>query len=95
MLSDKKLVKIEKVLGKEIMGELEALAVENLKNRIVSAEQAMHAASSELEANPKFQELKESLKALSEGLSEVKRHQKAIIQYSLSLLEDKGAEKDA
>lgn len=91
MLSDKKLNRIEKALGKEMMGELEALPVEVLKDTLVNAEHAINEAVRELEANPKFQELKDSLKAISEGLREVKKRQTAIIQYSLSLLEDKGA----
>lgn len=91
MLSDKKLSRIEKALGKEMMGELEALPVEVLKDTLVNAEHAINEAVRELEANPKFQELKDSLKAISEGLREVKKRQTAIIQYSLSLLEDKGA----
>lgn len=85
MLSDKKLNRIEKALGKEMMGELEALPVEVLKDTLVNAEHAINEAVRELEANPKFQELKDSLKAISEGLREVKKRQTAIIQYSLSL----------
>ena len=92
MLSDKKLAKIEKILGKERLGELEALSVDDLKNKVVAAESAIKLAITELESNPKFQELKESLKALSEGMKEVKKHQKAVIDYSISLLEDKGQE---
>lgn len=91
MLSNKKYAKIEKALGKESMAELEALSAEDLKNRLVAAEHAIKDAIAELEANDKFQELKASIKAISEGLKEVKKRQNAVIQYSLSLLDDKGA----
>lgn len=90
MLSDKKLSKIEKILGAEIMGVMESASVEGLKDFIVKAEFSIKEAISERDANPKYQEIKESLKALSSGLSEVKKHQNAAIQYALSLLEDKG-----
>lgn len=91
MLSDKKLSRIEKALGKETMADLESLSMEVLKDRLVAAESSIKQAIDELEANPKYQEIKDSLKALSEGLREVKKRQNAIIQYSLSLMEDKGA----
>ena len=91
MISDKKLNRIEKALGRETMTDLESLPADMLKDHIVSAETAIRDAANELEANPKYQELKDSLKALSEGLREVKKRQNAIIQYSLSLIEDKGA----
>ena len=67
MLSDKKLSKIEKVLGKETLGELEAMPVDILKDHIIIAEHAINEAQRELEANPKYQDLKDSLKALSAG----------------------------
>jgi len=90
MLSDKLFAKIEKILGKETMSELEALDVSMLKDHIVASEHAIMEAQRELEANPKYQEIKESLKALSEGLRDVKKRQNAMIRYNLSLLEDKG-----
>jgi len=90
-LSDKKLDKIEKALGKETMADLESLSEELLKDHTVVAEFSIKNAIAELEANLKYQELKESLKALSAGLREVKKRQNSIIQYCLSLLEDKGA----
>jgi hypothetical protein len=90
MLTDKLLTKIEKILGKETMAELEALDSNMLKDHIVAAEHSIMEAQRELEANSKYQELKESLKALSEGFKEVKKRQNAMIRYNLSLLEDKG-----
>ena len=90
-MTDKKLEKIEKALGKELMADLEAQDVAALKNRLVAAELSINHATDELEANPDYQRVKEDLKALSEGLREVKKRQNAIIQYSLSLIESKGA----
>jgi hypothetical protein len=88
MISPKKLEQIEKLLGKEFALELQGLAPEAIKEKVVQAEQAMKEASEELEANPKYQELKESLKALSEGKKEVNKRQKAIIAYALHLLDN-------
>jgi beta-phosphoglucomutase-like phosphatase (HAD superfamily) len=86
MLPVNKLEKIEKVLGKETSDELMSFSPDQLKARIISAETAMKQAIEELEANPKYQELKESLKALSSGLRDVKKRQNAVIQYALHLL---------
>lgn len=91
MLSDKKYAKIEKVLGKETLSELEAMSVEVLKDHVVAAEHAIYETIRELEANPVYQQHKDSIKALSEGLRDVKKRQKAIIEYALSLLQDKGS----
>ena len=90
MLSDKKLNKIEKALGKDKMAELEGLSAEELKSAIVAAESSVKQATDELERNQEFQALKESIKAMSEGLREVKKRQSNITQYSLHLLEEKG-----
>lgn len=90
MLSDKKLAQVEKILGPETIIELQGTAKEALKDRLVGAESSIKQATQELEANPQYQETKENLKALSQGLRDVKKRQNAIIQYSLSLLEDQG-----
>lgn len=90
MISDKKLEKIEKILGKEYIQELAPAPDDALKALIINAEYAIKQSIEELEANPKYQELKESLKALSEGLKDIKKRQNAIIQYALHLIEFKG-----
>lgn len=90
MLSEKKLARIEKALGKDTLAELEALAEGGLRSKVVEAEASVKVASDELEANDKYQSLKESLKAISSGLSDVKKRQRNIVQYSLHLLEEKG-----
>lgn len=90
MLSDKKLARIEKTLGQDSIALLSALDVSHLKDTIANAEGSIKQAQDELEANTVYQELKEHLKALSGGLSEVKKRQQAIIQYSLHMLEEKG-----
>lgn len=92
MLSDKKLERIEKVLGKEKMASLEGGQPDELQITISKSAGAIKEALDHLEANPKYQELKESLKAVSESLREIKKFQNAVIQYSLHLLEEKGTQ---
>lgn len=89
-LSDKKLQKIEKILGKDKMADLESEHVNELQISISNAAAAIKETQDQLEVNPKYQELKENLKAISAGFKDVKRFQNAVIQYSLSLIEDKG-----
>lgn len=90
MLSDKKLASIQKTLGDEALEGLNAMTPDHLETQIALSAGAIKEAQDQLEANPKFQELKASLKACSEGLREVKKFQNAKIQYSLHLLEEKG-----
>lgn len=90
MMSDKKLEKLQKALGKETVEELQALSIPDLKQRVVDANSAMKQVEEELEANPKYQELKENLKALREGKKEVNKRQRAIIKYSLHELDVRG-----
>ncbi len=90
MITDKKLEKIANALGTEVLGDLDALSSTDLKNRIAQAVGSIKTTQDELEANPKFQELKEGLKAISEGLKEVKKRQGHVVAYCLHLLESKG-----
>lgn len=90
MMSDKKLHKIEKILGNDLIDSLIALGPEELKATVAQSAGAIKEASEALESNPTYQHLKDSLKALSQGLREVKQFQNAKIQYALHLLEEKG-----
>lgn len=85
----KRLSKAMDSLGSETIKDLEAMAADDLKKRIVEAEQAMREATDELEKNQKYQTLKEDLKALTSGKREVEKRQRAIILVSLSLIETK------
>lgn len=85
-----KLEKLIQKLGIDTANEMVQLDKEGIKSRIVIAEQAMKQAQDELESNPKYQELKENLKALTLGKKEVNARQRAIIAYSLHLLAEKG-----
>ncbi len=86
-----KLARAIKKLGDEFIQELEAKSPGELETHIINAEKAMSQAQDELEANPKYQELKDSLAAVTEGKKEVDKRQKAIIAVSLHLLAQKGS----
>ena len=90
MLSDKKLEKIEKLLGPDVVSELAGKDAQALNQAIVNAEQRTKKAEEELEANEKYQELKESVKAMSLGFRDVRKFQRAVIAYVLHQLELKG-----
>jgi len=87
-----KLEKILKVLDEDMLSELNNMNEAALKEQITKSEQSIKVTRDELEANPKFQELKENLKALRHGYSEVKTFQTAKIQYALIRLEEMGKE---
>jgi len=91
MISEKKLNKIVKALG-ETAKELETLGEVALKEKIAHAASSIKQAEEELEANPSYQEIKENLKALTEGMKEVRKRQSAIIHYCLHILEGAGRE---
>lgn len=90
MMSDKKLAKIEKILGQDLIDSLIAMPPEELQSTIAGSAGAIKEASEALEANTQYQQLKESLKALSQGMREVKTFQNAKIQFALHLLEEAG-----
>ena len=89
-MTHSKVEKLEKALGLETVQEMTSASVDELKNRIVQGEQAMVAAKAELEANMAYQELKASIKALSGGLRDLNKRQRAVIQYAIHLMESKG-----
>lgn len=88
------LEKIAKKIGpdaEDILKELEAMAVPELDKRIAQANQSISETKAELDENEKYQELKESLKAVTAGFREVKGRQNAIIAICVKLRKDQGA----
>lgn len=79
-----------KNLDVETVKELEALSKDELDQRVVAANQAMKQVADELEANEEYQNLKESVKAMSAGVKEVNKRQNSVITVCLQLLESKG-----
>ncbi len=87
---NKRVTKAMDLLGNDTLKELEALSKEGLDKRIVDAEKAMREAADELEKNPEYENLRESLKALTAGKRELDKRQKAVILVALHLMEMKG-----
>lgn len=85
-----KIDKATKLLGDEVVNELSVLDKSGLKSRVTQACESMRIAYEELEANEKYQEFKENVKAVSAGKREVDKYQKAIIAVSLHMLETAG-----
>lgn len=85
-----KLEKALKNLDKDTVVELEAMDAEALKQRVLQANQAMDQVERELEANPEYQDLKESLKAITLGKKEVFKRQNSIIAVCLATIEGQG-----
>lgn len=78
--------KAAKSLGPDTVTEIEALDTDGLRKRIVEANDSMRKADDELEANVEYQSLRESVKAVTAGRSEVFKRQKAVITVALTLL---------
>jgi replication initiation and membrane attachment protein DnaB len=89
-MNDKLLEKLYKVLGEQAVNETRTLSAEQLEHMIVSCTQEIEEVKAELEANPKYQQLKEDLKAIKSGLSEVKKYNNARIQLAVVLLSERG-----
>jgi hypothetical protein len=85
-----KLVKALKNLDAETIKELEASSPEELKQKVLVANQAMQEMSDALDANAEYQELLETKKAFEQGKKDVCKRQNSIITVCLSLLEGKG-----
>lgn len=78
--------KVKDILGKDTVEDMDKMSHDDLKNKVVQAEQSMEEAKKELELNPKYQELKESLLAITQSVKDLNKRQKAVIKYALSLL---------
>jgi hypothetical protein len=85
-----KLEKIVKLLGKDIVSEMDGADIETLNKIIVEAETSMKTAQDELDKNEQYQELKEKVKAMGAGKREVFARQKAKIAYALEMISSKG-----
>jgi hypothetical protein len=80
--------KITDTLGEDVVADFTAAKPDELKATVVHATQAINKAKEELEANPKYQQLKESLKDISAAFKDCKKYQTAKITLALHLLKD-------
>lgn len=82
----KNLDKVLGALGENTKDEMDAMDEAHLRNVIVMANAAMEQVIEELDANVKYQEIKESKSAMEAGKKEVDKRQKAKIAYALYLM---------
>ena len=87
-----KLEKAMKHLGVETLNEMTAMTPEQLKQRIVAADEAMRAVAQEIDDNAEYQALKEKLSDLGAGKRDVDKRQRAVILVALSLINESAAE---
>lgn len=85
-MTESKYDKIVAILGAELVKEIEVQSVEDLKQTVVGAEQAMALVQQELDDNEEYQALKEKLSDMSAGKKEVNKFQKAKIALALKQL---------
>lgn len=88
-LSDKKLEKLHKTLGTRT-ADLDAMSAEELKAQVLGCEQELKRVTDELESNKEYTSAKEVISELRSGLAPVKKELRAVIDYSLHNLEEKG-----
>lgn len=87
-----KLETARKTLGKQDIEDLDKMSQDDLKKRIVQANEAMREAHDELEANEAYQKAKADASALSQGKRDVNKRQNAFIAYSLHRLTEGGSD---
>jgi len=90
MNNDKLMNKIYKVLGEQVVNETRVLSKEQLESVIVVATQNIEEARSDLESNPKYQQLKSDLADLTAGLKDIKKANNARIQLAVILINERG-----
>jgi len=87
---DKKMEKTIKNLGTGVKDEMDAMKEADLRNIIVESTNSISVAIADLEANPKYKQHKAALQDVSASMKEVKKAQKAKIDYSLHRLGEMG-----
>lgn len=90
MKSEQKLEKLMKKLPVGWAEEAEGMSEKQLRDVIVDSENNLRNAKAELEANEKYQELKNALAEVRGPASDAVKAQKAKIEYALHLLEKSG-----
>lgn len=84
------LEKILKKLPQAVVEEMNAAEPKALAAGIVQSEKALVEAKEGLDANSKYQDARENVKALSQSFRELKSYQTAKIQYALLRLKELG-----
>ncbi len=68
-----------------------SMSTEDLKEKLVDFEKSIFEVQEDMKNDPKLQQIKEDLKAYSEGYKDLIKQNKASIQYVLYILESRGS----
>lgn len=90
-MTQNKIEKLQKKLGKLTTEEMDSMGPDDLKQVIVQANSSMQQVKEELDANPKYEQVKLDKQLLETSKREVDARQKARISYALHLLDEGGA----
>ena len=85
------LIKLIKKLPHGFQEEADAWSIDQLRNCIVESTHNLETAVKEIEEHEEFKKAKAAWKNVSDPVKDIKKAQKAKIQYSLHLLELKGS----
>jgi hypothetical protein len=88
--SESELLKLEKSIEETFVDSVRALSEPEIKNRLVNIAKELEDVQNEQKENAQLNELKEQLKVLNSGYSELKKEKKKRIKYLLLLLESRG-----
>lgn len=86
------MTKLDKILNKlpvEVAEQMRSYAKEQLEGVIVASEQAIDQAKTELDGKSEYIAAKQVIKDLSESFRDLKKYQRAKIEFALILLEEK------
>jgi hypothetical protein len=83
-----KIDKIRKALPAVVLEEMDKLGETDLQKSIAQSEEAIAQATRERDANTKYNDAKQAVSDLSEGLKGVKKYQTAKIHYALQRLRE-------
>lgn len=89
-MNEKQLKKVTKILGEDAINVVNSMSSEELEFTIVQATKEVQSAKEELEANPKYVQIKEDKALLESGLKELRKLNNAKIQLAVSVLAQRG-----
>lgn len=89
-MNEQTMNKLVKLLGNDTINLLNSMNAEELETVIVLAATEIETAKDELNANPKYNEIKENKAALEAGLKDLRKYNNARIKVAIALLQERG-----
>lgn len=91
MLNEKQLAKIKKTLSQSIIGDIDSMDNEQLKERLFMCDVNIKETREFLDNNQRVISLKEELKEIVGPSKDAMKHQNCIKDYAMHRLEERGA----